>query len=129
MSSIRKLDKSIKRWLNFFKRTDSHYNYDWVYLIQIEVEKMEQMLDTKYYNERDTRTLKWAIGLGKMVVDPYKSADRYVNLRNASRFVSPKRLKIVLLYLDKVAISDLLEEKAWYLYCKVRERYLRSWWF
>lgn len=130
-----KKDKNI---LELIKRTKKFKPFDYQYLLDIEMEALKQMSEyqrTKgicVNSERYAEQIKTAINVLKIALDgniqcshDYKQwwMPVYVNTKNYRRFF-PINLEIH----DPLIVCSIREEKAWHLYCKIREYFMRTWW-
>ena len=130
-----KKDRNI---LELIKRTKKFKPFDYQYLLDIEMEALKQMSEyqrTKgicVNSERYAEQIKTAINVLKIALDgniqcshDYKQwwMPVYVNTKNYRRFF-PINLEIH----DPLVVCSIREEKAWYLYCKIREYFMRTWW-
>ena len=130
-----KKDRNI---LKLIKRTKNFKPFDYQYLLDIEMEALKQMSEyqrTKgicVNSERYAEQTKTAINVLKIALDgniqcshDYKQwwMPVYVNIKNYRRFF-PINLEIH----DPLIVCSIREEKAWHLYCKIREYFMRTWW-
>ena len=130
-----KKDRNI---LKLIKRTKNFKPFDYQYLLDIEMEALKQMSEyqrTKgicVNSERYAEQIKTAINVLKIALDgniqcshDYKQwwMPVYVNTKNYRRFF-PINLEIH----DPLVVCSIREEKAWRLYCKIREYFMRTWW-
>lgn len=128
----------IKIFLSYWKISKDLYDFDYSSVLAVEKHQLQRLYNSinKYRNhvdyERDLNKIKLAIKLLDIYMEevPLQDYDSvewkcivYVNTKNLSRFFpvgivsNPELIKI-----------HLYQEKAWYLYHKVKERYMRSWW-
>lgn len=95
--------------------------------LSLAVDLLDILLDKKpyYHLDRDRFSIlpikdligndeKWVISV-------------YINLQNWRNYLSP-RLENFVKRNPNLAKIELREAKAWALYCKLRERYLKDWW-
>lgn len=130
--------KKDKNKLRLIKRVKQFYPFDYQYLLDIEMEALKQMSEyqrTKgicVNSERYAEQMKTAINVLKIALDgniqcshDYKQwwMPVYVNTKNYRRFF-PINLEIH----DPLIVCSIREEKAWHLYCKIREYFMRTWW-
>lgn len=130
--------KKDKNKLRLIKRVKQFYPFDYQYLLNIEMEALKQMSEyqrTKgicVNSERYAEQMKTAINVLKIALDgniqcshDYKQwwMPVYVNTKNYRRFF-PINLEIH----DPLIVCSIREEKAWHLYCKIREYFMRTWW-
>ena len=142
-NNLRQMDgdskmKKNRNILKLIKRTKNFKPFDYQYLLDIEMEALKQMSEyqrTKgicVNSERYAEQMKTAISVLKIALDgniqcshDYKQwwMPVYVNTKNYRRFF-PINLEIH----DPLIICSIREEKAWHLYCKIREYFMRTWW-
>ena len=130
-----KRDKNKLRLINKVKKYEP---FDYQYLLEIEMEALKQMSEyqrTKgicVNSERYAEQIKTAINVLKIALDgniqcshDYKQwwMPVYVNTKNYKRFFI-KDMEIN----DPLTVCSIREEKAWHLYCKIREYFMRTWW-
>lgn len=130
--------KKDKNKLRLIKRVKQFYPFDYQYLLNIEMEALKQMSEyqrTKgicVNSERYAEQMKTAVNVLKIALDgniqcshDYKQwwMPVYVNTKNYRRFF-PINLEIH----DPLIVCSIREEKAWHLYCKIREYFMRTWW-
>lgn len=130
--------KKDRNKLRLIKRVKQFYPFDYQYLLDIEMEALKQMSEyqrTKgicVNSERYAEQIKTAINVLKIALDgniqcshDYKQwwMPVYVNTKNYRRFF-PINLEIH----DPLIVCSIREEKAWHLYCKIREYFMRTWW-
>lgn len=130
--------KKNRNILELIKRTKKFRPFDYQYLLEIEMEALKQMSEyqkTKgicINSERYAEQIKTAINVLKIALDGNIQCSRdykqwwmpvYVNTKNYRRFF-PMNLKIH----DPLIVCSIREEKAWHLYCKIREYFMRTWW-
>ena len=130
--------KKDRNKLRLIKRVKQFYPFDYQYLLNIEMEALKQMSEyqrTKgicVNSERYAEQMKTAINVLKIALDgniqcshDYKQwwMPVYVNTKNYRRFF-PINLEIH----DPLIVCSIREEKAWHLYCKIREYFMRTWW-
>ena len=142
-NNLRQMDgdskmKKDRNILKLIKRTKNFKPFDYQYLLEIEMEALKQMSEyqrTKgicVNSERYAKQIKTAINVLKIALDgniqcshDYKQwwMPVYVNTKNYRRFF-PINLEIH----DPLVVCSIREEKAWHLYCKIREYFMRTWW-
>lgn len=142
-NNLRQMDgdskmKKDRNKLRLIKRVKQFYPFDYQYLLDIEMEALKQMSEyqrTKgicVNSERYAEQIKTAINVLKIALDgniqcshDYKQwwMPVYVNTKNYRRFF-PINLEIH----DPLVVCSIREEKAWHLYCKIREYFMRTWW-
>lgn len=142
-NNLRQMDgdskmKKDRNKLRLIKRVKQFYPFDYEYLLDIEIEALKQMSEyqrTKgicVNSERYAEQIKTAINVLKIALDgniqcshDYKQwwMPVYVNTKNYRRFF-PINLEIH----DPLIVCSIREEKAWHLYCKIREYFMRTWW-
>ena len=142
-NNLRQMDgdskmKKDRNILKLIKRTKKFKPFDYQYLLDIEMEALKQMSEyqrTKgicVNSERYAEQMKTAINVLKIALDgniqcshDYKQwwMPVYVNTKNYRRFF-PINLEIH----DPLIVCSIREEKAWHLYCKIREYFMRTWW-
>lgn len=130
-----KKDRNI---LELIKRTKKFRPFDYQYLLEIEIEALKQMSEyqrTKgicVNSERYAEQMKTAINVLKIALDGNIQCSRdykqwwmpvYVNTKNYKRFFI-KDMETD----DPLIVCSIREEKAWHLYCKIREYFMRTWW-
>ena len=130
-----KRDKNKLRLINKVKKYEP---FDYQYLLEIEMEALKQMSEyqrTKgicVNSKRYAEQMKTAINVLKIALDgniqhshDYKQwwMPVYVNTKNYKRFFV-KDMKIN----NPLIVCSIREEKAWHLYCKIREYFMRTWW-
>ena len=142
-NNLRQMDRDSKmkkdrNKLRLIKRVKQFYPFDYQYLLDIEMEALKQMSEyqrTKgicVNSERYAEQIKTAINVLKIALDgniqcsyDYKQwwMPVYVNTKNYRRF-----FLIDLDVDDPLVVCSIREEKAWHLYCKIREYFMRTWW-
>lgn len=130
-----KKDRNI---LELIKRTKKFRPFDYQYLLDIEIEALKQMAEYQeskgicVNSKRYAEQMRTAIKVLKIALDGNIQHDKeykqwwmsvYVNTKNYRRFF-PINLEID----DPLAVCSIREEKAWHLYCKIREYFMRTWW-
>lgn len=150
---FRRLSSRIRKIWHFIGLARRDFDWDYAYMLEMERVKLEYM--AKYFTESRIAEHDWAVARDAKIcirlIDiiigndssyvmkdnekkPFMEWDlveiKKVNLKNAERFLSKERIDI---YRDhprmKVYLKDDLRiEKAWNLYCKIREYNMRSWW-
>ena len=130
--------KKDKNKLRLIKRVKQFYPFDYAYLLDIEIEALKQMAEYQeskgicVNSKRYAEQMKTAINVLKIALDgniqcshDYKQwwMPVYVNTKNYRRFF-PINLEIH----DPLIVCSIREEKAWHLYCKIREYFMRTWW-
>lgn len=139
----RKLNKEIKRWIRYLKR-DNYHNWDWAYMLGMEIEKMKQMAE--FFDSDDCHVMKGkdvanrirlAIKLATIALDEGDTFKGYVNTRNAHRFISLEYVQSILELHEKHKLEDsylqmyyneIRVAKAWFLYNKIRFYNMKNWW-
>ncbi|MGM9533559.1 hypothetical protein [Intestinibacter sp.] len=125
--------------LKLIKRVKQFYPFDYGYLLDIEIEALKQMAEYQeskgicVNSKRYAEQMRIAIKILKIALDGNIQHDKeykqwwmpvYVNIRNYRRFF-PKDIPNI----DKPIVKcGVREEKAWHLYCKIREYFMRTWW-
>lgn len=150
---FRRLSFRIRKIWHFIGLARRDFDWDYAYMLEMERVKLEYM--AKYFTESRIAEHDWAVARDAKIcirlIDiilgndssyvmkdnekkPFMEWDlveiKKVNLKNAKRFLSKERIDR---YRDhprmKVYLKeDLRIEKAWKLYCKIREYNMRSWW-
>lgn len=150
---FRRLSSRIRKIWHFIGLARRDFDWDYAYMLEMERVKLEYM--AKYFTESRIAEHDWAVARDAKIcirlIDiiigndssyvmkdnekkPFMEWDlveiKKVNLKNAERFLSKERIDR---YRDnprmKVYLKDDLRiEKAWNLYCKIREYNMRSWW-
>lgn len=150
---FRRLSSRIRKIWHFIGLARRDFDWDYAYMLEMERAKLEYM--AKYFTESRIAEHDWAVARDAKIcirlIDiilgndssyvmkdnekkPFMEWDlveiKKVNLKNAKRFLSKERIDR---YRDhprmKVYLKeDLRIEKAWKLYCKIREYNMRSWW-
>ena len=130
-----KRDKNKLRLINKVKKYEP---FDYQYLLEIEMEALKQMSEyqrTKgicVNSKRYAEQMKTAINVLKIALDgniqcssDYKQwwMPVYVNTKNYKRFFI-KDMEIN----DPLTVCRIKKKKAWHLYCKIREYFMRTWW-
>ena len=130
-----KRDKNKLRLINKVKKYEP---FDYQYLLDIEMEALKQMSEyqrTKgicVNSERYAEQIKTAINVLKIALDGNIQCSRdykqwwmpvYVNTKNYKRFFV-KDMETD----DPLIVCSIREEKAWHLYSKIREYFMRTWW-
>lgn len=148
-----RLSSRIRKIWHFIELARRDFDWDYAYMLEMERAKLEDM--AKYFTESRIAEHDWAVARDAKIcirlIDiiigndssyvmkdnekkPFMEWDlveiKKVNLKNAERFLSKERMDR---YRDnprmKVYLKDDLRiEKAWNLYCKIREYNMRSWW-
>lgn len=150
---FRRLSSRIRKIWHFIGLARRDFDWDYAYMLEMERVKLEYM--AKYFTESRIAEHDWAVARDAKICirlidiilgndSSYVMKDnekksfmewdlveiKKVNLKNAKRFLSKERIDR---YRDhprmKVYLKeDLRIEKAWKLYCKIREYNMRSWW-
>ncbi len=150
---FRRLSSRIRKIWHFIGLARRDFDWDYAYMLEMERVKLEYM--AKYFTESRIAEHDWAVARDAKIcirlIDiiigndssyvmkdnekkPFMEWDlveiKKVNLKNAERFLSKERIDR---YRDnprmKIYLKDDLRiEKAWNLYCKIREYNMRSWW-
>ena len=150
---FRRLSSRIRKIWHFIGLARRDFDWDYAYMLEMERVKLEYM--AKYFTESRIAEHDWAVARDAKIcirlIDiilgndssyvmkdnekkPFMEWDlveiKKVNLKNAKRFLSKERIDR---YRDhprmKVYLKDDIRiEKAWKLYCKIREYNMRSWW-
>lgn len=150
---FRRLSSRIRKIWHFIGLARRDFDWDYAYMLEMERAKLEYM--AKYFTESRIAEHDWAVARDAKIcirlIDiilgndssyvmkdnekkPFMEWDlveiKKVNLKNAKRFLSKERIDR---YRDhprmKVYLKDDIRiEKAWKLYCKIREYNMRSWW-
>lgn len=130
--------KKDRNKLRLIKRVKQFYPFDYGYLLNIEIEALKQMAEYQeskgicVNSKRYAEQMRTAIKVLEIALDGNIQCSNdfkqwwmpvYVNTKNYKRFFS-KDLKIE----DPLVICSIREEKAWHLYCKIREYFMRTWW-
>lgn len=131
-------------------------DWDYCFMLEMERKKLKKVLrwyeDNEFgmsaYGWHDYRTMRWALSCLDIILDndwwrinfpegsnwlkirdheKYYEVDPYVNLRNWKRFL-PYFNEENLNKTPKLWSVELREEKAWHLYHRLREQYMRNWW-
>ena len=130
--------KRDKNKLKLIKKVKKFEPFDFQYLLEVEMEALKQM--AKYQKEEGicvdssrmaeqiemaVKVLKIALNGNAQCSSDYKQwwMPVYVNTRNYERFLS-KDMNIN----DPLVQCMIREEKAWHLYCKIREYFMGTWW-
>lgn len=143
----------VKRWFAYFKTTVNTQDFDYNSILEVEYLQLKRVRDCikKYHShvdaDRDLEKMNIALKLLEMlkneeygVLDVIEGSDdplgkrtyvctKYVNTRNAKRFVSDvfvqsfRKSEIKNFYK-----AELYEEKVWRLYNKIRLEYMKTWW-
>ena len=130
--------KRDKNKLKLIKKVKKFEPFDFQYLLEVEMEALKQMaeyqkaegicINSKRYSEQietAIKVLKLALDGNVQCSKDYKQwwMPVYVNTRNYRRFF------LIDLDVDDPLIKcSIREEKAWHLYCKMREYFMRTWW-
>ena len=142
-NNLRQMDgdskmKKDRNILKLIKRTKNFKPFDYQYLLEIEMEALKQMSEYQIIkgvfvnNKRYAEQMKTAINVLKIALDgniqcssDYKQwwMPVYVNTKNYKRFFI-KDMETN----DPLTVCSIREEKAWHLYCKIREYFMRTWW-
>jgi hypothetical protein len=128
-----------KNKLKLIKKVKKFEPFDFQYLLEVEIEALKQMaeyqkakglcVNSKRYAEQMETTIK----VLKIALDGNIQHDEeykqwwmpvYVNTRNYRRFFSKDISNID----EPIVKCSVREEKAWCLYCKIREYFMRTWW-
>lgn len=130
--------KKDRNKLRLIKKAKQFYPFDYGYLLDIEIEALKQMAEYQkskgicVNSERYAEQMRTAIKVLKIALDGNIQHDKdfkqwwmpvYVNTRNYKRFFS-RDIKIN----NPLFQCMIREEKAWHLYCKIREYFMRTWW-
>lgn len=150
---FRRLSSRIRKIWHFIGLARRDFDWDYAYMLEMERIKLEYM--AKYFTESRIAEHDWAVARDAKICirlidiiigndSSYVMKDnekkplmkwdlveiKKVNLKNAERFLSKERIDRycghprMKVYLK----DDLRIEKAWNLYCKIREYNMRSWW-
>lgn len=130
--------KKDRNKLRLIKRVKQFYPFDYGYLLDIEIEALKQMAEYQeskgicVNSKRYAEQMRTAIKVLKIALDGNIQHDKdfkqwwmpvYVNTRNYRRFF------LVDLDINNPLIKcSIRQEKAWHLYCKIREYFMRTWW-
>lgn len=127
------------KYKNVIKAANAYRDWDYGYILDMEVAGLEYLRDLirdkgiHVGNERTAERIDTAIKLLKMRPTDFwdynqNKINKYVNLKNAHRFTKMD----INGYLERNLVTTvkmhLIEEKAWYIYCKMRETWMRTWW-
>ena len=151
---IKKFFANIKNVLSYLPLLWKDRQWDYGFMLEMERNKLQKMI--KWYEDNDYghttsgyrthQTMKWALDClniifeddwwsikfipitewSKMTLEEKNSCYNikpYINVNNRDRFLRVNCPKD-----DKWYWIDLREEKAWRLYNKIREQYMRTWW-
>ena len=141
-NNLRQMDgdskmKKDRNILKLIKRTKNFKPFDYQYLLEIEMEALKQMSEYQIIkgiftnNKRYAEQMKTAINVLKIALDgniqhssDYKQwwMPVYVNTRNYKRFFT-RNIEIN----NPFIVCSIRKEKAWSLYCKIREYFMRTW--
>lgn len=112
--------------------------WDYGFILDMEraaLEKMEDYIRTKGIHEdniRDAERINLTLRLLDISMDKdfdWEKIDRgiiYVNTKNKYRYFRKDKLSEKCF--ENISKATLREEKAWYLYCKMREYWFRTFW-
>ena len=144
----------IKTMLFWFPTIWKQHEWDWGFMLDVEKRKLQRTckwyednnmghLENGWYNYRN---MKLCIKLLNVIAEekPWyhyegeyswnSRADdskwilhNYVNIRNADRFLDKFDMKL-LEKCPNLIRMDLRPEKAWRLYCYIREKHFKYWW-
>ena len=109
--------------------------FDYGFVLSLEKEAISSMYEYFKTNkiavgdERTEKQLRLALQLLDVILeeDFPQSLAVYVNTKNIARFV-PEHANIDCENRGLVIRDNLRLEKAWRLYCRLREDFMRSWW-
>lgn len=126
----RKLNKSQKRLLKLIKKD---YNWDWEFLMELEKVKLINM--SEYFSQSQivegweiiVRQINLCIKLIDIICDNFNDV-KYVNVRNAYRFVKDVSIFKESDWKEQFIKNDLYVLKAENLYYEIRKRFTRTWW-
>lgn len=148
---MKRLIERLQKVWSFWKLSKNLYDFDYTSILEVERYQIKNVRDRILKDalvegyEHDVQKMDLVIKLLDMILDSSDSAveledysidlnkeykwkqTKYVNTRNAHRFVSSEQVKLIekgeLIFLD-----DLYEEKKWRLYHKLKEYHMRGWW-
>lgn len=130
--------KKDRNKLKLIKKVKKFEPFDFQYLLEVEIEALKQMAEYQeskgicVNSKRYAEQMKTAINVLKIALDgniqcshDYKQwwMPVYVNTKNYKRFFI-KDMETD----DPLIVCSIREEKAWHLYCKIREYFMRTWW-
>lgn len=137
----RYLKQYLKNLFRFSKALWRNYDFDFRYMLILEQTKLKQL--SKYFETANIVENEWAMAkqtrLAYKLIDIILQEggenikDVYVNIRNASRYLSPEIIENLQESDEHIKgeyylLTSLRYEKAWKLYCKLRENHMRTWW-
>lgn len=112
--------------------------WDYGFILDMERAALEKMRDyirdkgVHVDNIRDSERINLTLRLLDISMDKYLDWEKidqgiiYVNTKNKYRYFRKDKLSEKCF--DNISKSTLREEKAWYLYCKMREYWFRTFW-
>lgn len=130
--------KKDKNKLRLIKRVKQFYPFDYAYLLDIEIEALKQMAEYQeskgicVNSKRYAEQMRTAVKVLEIALDGNIQHDKdfkqwwmpaYINTRNYRRF-----FLVDLDINNPLIVCSIREEKAWHLYCKMREYFMRTWW-
>lgn len=153
---LRKLITGLRNLGTWFSVIWKDRDWDYSFMLDIERKKIRNMI--KWYEENDYghhvngwhdyRTMKLALSCLDIILesdwwridvpndinwltndfrDDYYKIDAYINLNNYKRFF-PKLKEEQVNNHKRLYSIHLREAKAWHLYHRIREQYMRDWW-
>ena len=151
-NKIKRIPYRIKKIFKYIKLAYNDFDWDYYYMLILEKAKLEDM--ARYYATCNIAETDWAVARDARICsrlidiingDNSSYTYRYkengctdgsgiIKLKKVNRFNKDVRLPVYLLSKgDNNEMAWLFEdelriEKAWNLYCKIRENNMRSWW-
>lgn len=127
------------KYKNVVKAAVNFRSWDYGYLLDIEQEALKVLkkgMINHVGSERDAERIQLAVNLLSIINEDDRQYDSirdkmlvYVNKRNFKRFIIEKRYPISeSFYNSEIFKYSLRQQKAWYLYHKLRFYFMREWW-
>lgn len=127
------------KYKNVVKAALAFRPWDYGYILDMEKESLKRLKEgmvSHVGSERDKERIQLAINLLSIINEEDRKYDYikdkmliYVNKTNFKRFFIEKRYPISeSFYNSEIFKYSLRQEKAWYLYHKLRLYYMRTWW-
>lgn len=145
--------KNVFRWIPLLWKD---YDWDYGFMLEIERKKLSNMI--RWYEENDygvsvdgkrnVKMMRIALNCLNIILDgdwwtidyppgvdwlvrqdseQYYKIEPYINMRTWKRFIPYMTQEKIDMH-PKLWSIELREEKAWRLYNKIREQYMRNWW-
>lgn len=122
--------KKLKKWSKIIRED---CDWDYIYLLKIERQKIQNMKNylAEYRFPDIISKMDLCLRILNIIIGEEIENPTYVNDRNIKRFFSNIDLEYLRNLKEKNPLwyyNEIRNEKAWKLYYKLREQYTRSWW-